>query len=388
MAESLIYLLSAALGTGKEAPNRIDYPRSLFLARSHGLTGMLYHALPNVPTICQPEPAVRDQLKKLAYTSAIRDALQDRELAELNQMFGERAIPFLLLKGFEVKKLYPKPEMRHMSDTDILINPEQAEAVRKCVESLGYCTERFDNGDTDVYRSPSGLCYEVHRSLAQEGFNPVSYRFLGELYSLAERISETNPMLRLSYEAHYAYILCHFVKHFLNGGIGVRQVMDIHLCRTKWQMDEKKLMQLLRELELAEFAASVEALGAYWFGNGATTEVTAELGEYILASGAFGSEEHKVANRMLKEEKKQSKMMYFFSRVFPPYNTMCFYYPVLKKGRILLPAFWLWRIIYALIFRRGKMKRELSTFSEIDKDALHQRAAFYRRCGLKVYDQI
>ena len=273
-----------------------------------------------------------------------------------------------------------------MSDTDLLIDPLQAEAVRLCFEGLGFRVDRYDKGDTDIYTSPSGLQYEVHRSVEREGFNDAARRLLKELLSYAQQEVSLKGMLCLPHEIHYAYILCHFVKHFLFGGIGVRQVMDIYLCRTKWKMDDAKLDHLLTELKLAEFAASVEALGAYWFGEAKGAEVTEELGEYILSSGVFGNEEHKVANQMLKEKRKQSRVSYFFSRVFLPYRSMCFYYPILKKWWILLPVLWMWRIFYALVFRRKKLKQEMSTLAETDRDALRQRADFYKRCGLDVYD--
>ncbi len=384
---SLIELLSSIINDRTNQLENIDIRPYIARFQKHGIYNLLYYAKPRLSVDSEYEVEVMNALKKASYASAVRNAIQDREMAELSSSFSNNGVKLLPLKGYVIKQLFPLPEMRHMSDTDILIDVIQAEQVKACLESIGFKCNRFNQGSTDIYISPAGMLYEVHRSLEEEGFNKQSCKFLSKLLSFAVPSEDNEFFLHLPYEEHYAYILCHFVKHLLSGGIGVRQVMDIYLCRKKWVFDEEKLAKLLAELELTEFAATIEKLANHWFGGGEGDAVTEELGEYILGSGVFGKEEQKVADRMLKEEEKQSKFSYVLSRLFPSYKTMCFYYPVLKKWAVLLPVFWVWRMIYALIFRRDKLKREVSTVSETDRDAVAQRALFYRRCGLNVYPE-
>lgn len=362
-----------------------DYEKIVHLAQCHGVLNMLGDAIAKLPISLRPEESILKYLKKAAFSAAVRSNIQGEELEVLKDIFRNNGIAAILLKGAVLKDLYLQSEHRHMSDIDILIGQGQGELINRILCNLGWTCLRFDNGSTDIYISDSGMKYEIHRDVSDEGFNEPTVVFLENLVTHAE--CRTAGFANLPYEEHYAYILCHFVKHLLNGGIGVRQVMDIYLCRKKWEFDEEKLNRLLAELELTEFAATIERLANHWFGNGEGDSVTEELGEYILGSGVFGKEEQKVADRMLKEEKKQSKLSYVWSRLFPSYKTMCFYYPVLKKWSILLPVFWVWRMIYALIFRRDKLKREVTTVSETDREAVRQRAAFYQRCGLNVYSE-
>lgn len=390
MDDIYVQFLDLIKGTLNQRPSdlSIEDPGKLIrLFEAHGLPHFLFYHAQRSSEALMPDQRYRQHLKRMAFVSATKDATQDREMNEIASAFSKDRLWVLPLKGYEIKHLYPGSEMRHMSDTDILIDVIQAEQVKACLDSIGFKNERFNQGSTDIYISPAGMLYEVHRSLEEEGFNRQSCKFLSKLLSFAVPSEDNEFFLHLPYEDHYAYILCHFVKHLLSGGIGVRQVMDIYLCRKKWEFDEEKLAKLLAELELTEFAATIEKLANHWFGSGEGDAVTEELGEYILGSGVFGKEEQKVADRMLKEEKKQSKFSYVLSRLFPSYKTMCFYYPVLKKWAVLLPVFWVWRMIYALIFRRDKLKREVSTVSETDRDAVAQRALFYRRCGLNVYPE-
>lgn len=385
MSNYLIFVLSSALGKSWNSSAQIDFSACLSLAMAHGVAPMLYYALPALPEGLLPDENFRSVLKKIAYSAATRNAIQDREMAEILDLFRANKLKLLPLKGYVIKKLYPKPDMRQMSDTDLLIDGSQAGQVKACLEGLGFTNNRFDQGDTDIYTSPSGLRYEVHRSLEGEGFNEPSREFLIELLRFAVPSQKDEPILSLPAEEHYVYVLCHFVKHLLSGGIGVRQVMDIFLCRKKWVMDGEKLSGLLKRLELTDFAATVERLANSWFDEAEGNSVTEELGRYILGSGVFGKEQQRITDRMLKEEKSKGKIVYLFSRLFPGYKSMCFYYPVLKKFPFLLPVFWIWRMIYALLFRRKKLLREVGTVNETDSSALRERAAFYRRCGLKVF---
>ena len=59
-------------------------------------------------------------------------------------------------------------------------------------------------------------------------------------------------------------------------------------------------------------------------------------------------------------------------------------YPLLRKLPILLPFFWIWRSIYALIFRGGKLKEEVGAVSETNQQLLQKRLDFYHRCGINI----
>ena len=385
--EQLISLLAMALGNSAPAAEGLNVLESLPAAQAHGVANMLYYALPQLPTEKQPKEAERRLLKELAYAAAAREALQHRELDTILARFEAEHISVLPLKGCVIKQLYPKPEMRYMSDTDLLFDPAQAASVRAALEELGYTTDRFAQGDTDLYSSPMRMNYELHRSLQNEGFNENSRRYLDGLLSCARPKAGCKYILELPKEEHYAYLLCHFVKHLLNGGIGVRQVMDIYLCKRQWSFDERKLQALLKELELSEFAATLERLAECWFGSGTGDAVTDELGAYILGSGTFGTDKQRVTDRILKEQKDANRAVYVLRRVFPPFALMSFYFPRLKKLPFLLPFYWIFRIFRGIFCRRQKLSVEMDTVFRTTDETVRERAAFYRRCGLRVYEK-
>ena len=56
---------------------------------------------------------------------------QMQAVDELCKAFEESGVDYMLLKGCNMKRLYPKPEMRAMGDADILIRKEQYDKILK-----------------------------------------------------------------------------------------------------------------------------------------------------------------------------------------------------------------------------------------------------------------
>ena len=352
------------------------------LAQQHGVLHLLYYAVAQSKPENKPDEELCAALKRKAYGALIREATQQRMLEELYSRFEASQIRCTALKGIVLKNLYPKPEFRFMSDIDILIDPRDAEAVRQHFEEMGCYVLTFDQSDTDLYLSPEGLNFEVKRTLRFESFNKTSELFLDKLLSFAVPIPGYSYVSALPNEEHYAYIICHMVKHMLDGGVGVRPVMDLWVCKNHMKLDENKKNELLRELKLTKFAEEAEHLADVWFGNEEERPFDAELGEYILSSGSFGSAENRVVDRIIHSKKGKGRIAYVLGRLFLPYRSMCYYFPVLQKWPVLLPVFWFWRMIRAAFCRRGKLSEELSAVSEANGERLSQRLSFYQRCGI------
>ena len=60
------------------------------------------------------------------------------ELRRVTAAFEENGIDYMLLKGSRMKALYPRQELRNMSDADVLIRMEQYDRICPIMESLGF----------------------------------------------------------------------------------------------------------------------------------------------------------------------------------------------------------------------------------------------------------
>jgi hypothetical protein len=54
------------------------------------------------------------------------------------KVFNKESIPVIVLKGLVARDFYPKPELRTMSDADVLVNKEDLNRVKKLLKNLGY----------------------------------------------------------------------------------------------------------------------------------------------------------------------------------------------------------------------------------------------------------
>ncbi len=380
--KNFIALLKAAVVPGSvpvlEDPNWADI---LSLAASHAVTALLY---PPLKRFLPPTDPILMSLKKQSFSAATRSGLQNAELSKIFDACEREQISILPLKGCVLKDLYPYPELRFMSDADLLIDRKNEKSMRALLESQGFCFHKVDAGDTDVYISPIGLNYEIHKSLEDEGYNSQTRAFSKSLLSASGSKAPYRYIRSLPAETHYIYVLIHFIKHFIYGGIGVRQFTDLYIFRKEQNLDEDKLREGLEDLGLSQFHQKLQNLCHYWFEDGTADPITEELSDYILSSGVFGTEENRSTDRILSNRQRGN---YFIARLFPTYGTMCGYFPILRKIPILLPFMWLWRMIRATLFRRKKLLRELDSLSSNDEDILARRAKFYQNCGLSVYDK-
>ncbi len=83
-----------------------------------------------------------------------------------------------------------------------------------------------------------------------------------------------------------------------------------------------------------EIQEQMSYLANVWFGNFEHTQISKELENYILRGGVYGSAENLVA---VHQAQKGGKIKYAISKIWLPYETIKFYYPVLKKHKWLLP---------------------------------------------------
>ncbi len=358
-----------------------DYDEILSIAERHAVTGLLY---PGLKKCLSPQDPLLSQMKKRSFGAATSASIRKKELGKIYDLCNNRELPVLPLKGCIIKELYPYPELRTMSDADLLIPPAGRSAIRKGLEDLGFRFHKVDAADTDVYISPLSLNYEIHLDLTEEGFSSKSRDFCARLLELSKPAEAESFVMALPPEEHYIYILCHFIKHFIYGGIGIRQLTDLYICYSNWGLDLQKVRDLLEELELSSFHNNLKALWEHWFLETPSTDTTEALGSYILHSGVFGNEEQRATDRLLSAEREGN---YIFSRLFPPYRLMKGYFPILRKLPFLLPFAWIWRAFRAVLFRRKKLTAELNAMSATDAHALNSKRQFYRHCGLSVYDK-
>ena len=192
----------------------------------------------------------------------------------------------------------------------------------------------------------------------------------------------------MSMEDEWIYELTHFAKHFRDGGIGCRHVLDLWMFRRAHpDMDESYIEQQLQVLKLAEFHRNVCALAQHWFEDAPANETVELMGEYIFASGSFGDQQSRKQGTALRQSKDSvfgtnAKRAYIWNRLFPPLWLLKSKYTVLQKAPWLLPVIWLIRPFYKLLFERNSLKKQMKEIDAIDDESLNRHRELLKKMGI------
>lgn len=307
------------------------------------------------------------------------------ELGRICEIFEESEIPFIPLKGAVIRKFYPEPWMRTSCDIDILVHEkdlERATAVLK--ENLGYTYERKEKGSHDMQMySLSGVHLELHYTLIEEGRLSKADNILSNIWNYAEEERKGSFQKRFSDEAFYFYHIAHMAKHFVNGGCGIKPFVDLWILNHSKEIlfEKEKRNELLLKGGLLKFAENAEKLSEVWFGKIEHTDITRQMEKYLLKGGVYGTMQNRVA---MQQAKSGGKFKYALSRIWLPYDTIKFHYPVLQKHKLLLPFCEIKRW-FKLLFKGGVKRSlgELSANSSITKEQKDEISSFLNELGLK-----
>lgn len=360
----VIALLKSAITEKAETlPEQFDIEQAYPILRRHGVTAMgyvgaLYCGIPK-------ELPAMQKLRMDYYAATLKSEGQMAAVKEICQAFDSNGIDYMLLKGCNMKPLYPRHELRSMGDADILIRMEQYAKTRVIMQGLGFVGE--EETDHEIIWRSKGLYLELHKRLMPTG-NHDYYRYYGDGWKVAQR--QQNNAYAMTKEDQFIYLFTHFAKHYRSGGIGCRHVVDLWVyLRCYPNMDTAYIRRELQTLALVEFYDNMMQVIAAWFQDSVWNERTEIISQVIFASGNWGSAKSHALSQIIRGRKKSDsalggKLRWFFRRAFLSLKQMSFRYPVLKKWPVLLPVFWVVRWIYTILFEHDKFIRRCRTLTK------------------------
>ena len=355
-ADFLQLLKSAIQNIPISSIDQSHFDTWVHIANKHRITTLFYYGVVHSGLFSPSDP----RLKPL-FHAACGDLLvherQFSELARITAAFDANGIDYMIVKGPNLKAIYPKPEMRPMSDIDILIRTEQYAQIQLVMSGLGF-EEKLESNHEFVW--VNGKCHvELHKFLIPS-YNPDYFSYYGNGWRLAKKTEGTRYVL--SDEDAFIYLFTHFAKHYRDSGIGLRHVIDLWVCRCHTpQLNEAYIQEELKKLQLDTFYANMMDTLRVWFDGAPATPVTDFITEFIFKNGVYGTRHSQLLSSALREKKvsktaKGLRLRRVWKIIFLPFPAMCERYPVLSRWPILLPFVWLWHLLRRL-FSVEKMKR-------------------------------
>ncbi len=383
----MLQLISSAL-TGSRPPQSddgISWELIYEISKNHSITNLI--AYPIADNSYNMSDELKDKFTKKLFERVFVTENQNAEIDRLVTAFEANDISYMPLKGLVLQNLYPSCDMRSMVDADILIKCEEYGKIAEIMQNLGYSFAGESDHEYNFFKKPF-IHIELHKHLIPS-YNEDMYAYFGNGWRSAKKCDGFCGRYELSTEDNFIYVLSHFAKHYRDGGIGIKHVIDIHLlCEKYTNMDKDYLEQNLLKLNLYEFYRNVLHLIDAWFRGGEFDETVCDMTAYIVNSGNFGSIKNSMSASAIRENKTlddAAKFKYIKS-VFPAPAKMKKIFPVLNKAPYLMPVMWLWRVVRLVLFRKEKISTLKNNAAMIKNDSVHKFNEHIKSVGLDIYN--
>lgn len=375
----LIEILKAAIHNKKYDEDKVDWQSLYDEVNAHQISPIIYHSLKK-ETLSSIDKDLLNKWKKEVFILNVVQKQHIKQIADIVNNLQKQGIEVLLLKGIVLRNLYPIPELRTMSDGDILIHKEDFQKVRNYLESIGYECGPDDNKIHRGFFAPNKLEIEVHWNIINEDyFNGYIRAFEDEVWKRKDSINFSGITSKtLCLNDLFLHLSFHMVVHAKYSGFGLRQLYDIALLiKNKYEdLDWKKIISYLKAYKVYKFMCGIMILINKIFDVRIPEEILCEhideeeinlLLENILMSGAHGKKEERKDFKILFDRDKCNldKKIRLYKFIFPESKVLKNRYPILKEYYCLLPVYWIRYLIG--IFRRNGF---INTFRYIMKSMI------------------
>ncbi len=332
---------------------QMDFQQLLQAAKRHTMTACVAYALECVGI--QEHSFTQEKEKAIR-----KNILLDAERKKILQCLEKEKIWYLPLKGAILKDWYPKIGMRQMSDNDILCDSSFRSKIKELMLAMGFTCAHFGISNDDAYFKPPIYNFEMHNALFTSVQGEKLYSYYQNVKEKLIKDENNSYGYHFKNEDFYIYLTAHEYKHFCEGGIGIRSLVDAYVFMKKFQdtLDWNYLEAELAKLNLVEYEQRRRILAKKLFLHEILTEEEQKMLNYYVDSNTYGILEHKVENN-LKKIGKGSKAKYLFYRFFLPMEQVKNYWNFFYRHKWLLPVLWIYRPIYGLFCKRDKIRLEL-----------------------------
>lgn len=341
--------------------------------KEHEVIGIVFDALLKSNKI--RNTAYFETFLKASLVESFHQIQQIEVVKKVLKQLTDNITKVLVLKGFELRRLYPKPEMRTMCDVDIMVEKDQLQKVKNILVGLGY-EARHHQGDIHYqFIKEKCLSIEVHLRLVNESNNTILSDFEKNIWNYTELCTAYDiPFYTLRQEENFIFLVLHLAKHIVYTGFGIRQVCDIALFIENHEgLDWMKIIQYAKSFHIEKFLYAVLSVCTNLFQiqvpgyikefRTKNRKFIASLLDTIFDSGVYG---YKTATRVLvnKMTKYQLKTKYEVKNIFCPDTELVLEkFKYAKKNKLLYPIAWCSWVIWICV-------KKIKTFIQTNRNRM------------------
>lgn len=349
--EFLQYCLNGACALSDSAKS-IDRQKLLQWAQQQAIVGVVFKGIERAGnTISIPREVL---LQWIGFVQQIeqQNRLLNKRCIEISEFFRENGLECCILKGQGNAMMYPNPLQRASGDIDlwtrgksikdiILFSHKNNPKGKACYHHVDYGL--FKDVEVEVHYRPTFmnnliLNRRLQRFMISEYYNKVSE------VELPDGIGKIKVP---TWKFNVVFQLSHIYRHVIQGGIGLRQIIDYYyLLKSEERSKKEDVTETLRYLGLYEIARAVMWVLKYVLGlpdEYLVAPVDERRGQFlyeeIMQGGNFGQYDKRVkhSNNFLQRNLNRLKQDMRLVHYFP---SECLWEPVFRGYH------WIWRLRY------------------------------------------
>ena len=384
----------------------LDWEKLFQLAKEQAVPFLFTYMLRRRKDSGCPEELMREWTARMFATIFETNGQRGNVLALLQELEAAGFQP-VLLKGYAAADCYACADCRISSDVDILIPARQEARVCAFLKKKGFnILPRWTDGHHSICTHPDYGCLEIHAELFDRLVADVWFRDLKkDIFDMRScvRIEANGGAYRtLGYTDNLLFMTLHMVKHFINGGISLRMLLDIGMFSSKYgaKIDFRQYWNVLQALSYdAMVSSAMWALVRYCGFDasafpGLPCEGDGQVGMLLsdLEQGGWlgknnideGHESRLVYSAYMQRKGEKNycasimrqRVSNALRRVFPARVVLMKYIPGAAENAGLVPAAWIGHVLHGLgvILSRNSKRVSAGKHADEEQKILRDRA--------------
>lgn len=361
--EDMLRLLGAGARGYEVSAAQMDMDAVRACAISQGVWPIVYKAAEKTADVSR---------WRSEFITAIAKSVTRKEFTlSIIKKLEENGIVCCLMKGAVVAELYAQPECRISGDTDIYINPADEAKAINFLKANGYAVEkRTKNNHHIKARHPVGGLLELHiRLYSKTSENIVFNGHITYSDKYEKALINGNEFHVMTTGDELMYLTAHYIKHLVNDGCGIRQVMDLllYIEKNSDKIDFDKYNETLKKLRYDKLIDVLKSVGTTYFGYDypvGDNSLTDKLLTDMESGGVFGysADDRANFNNLYCARRSSSKTKHFiyselkseqniFFKLFPPRRYLVKAGYGYAKNSLLIPFAWVNRLFNIAVHR-------------------------------------
>lgn len=349
----------------------IDFERILKISSISRVANCVYYGLLKLDKETLDKVPNLDKFKQECLLYGVKEKIQETEIVDIINAFNKENIDILFFKGYVLKYIFPKIDMRVMGDIDFLVEKKDIEKAQKVLENIGFTKDSILEFNVEVSYKRN-IEVELHKKLST-----AELKYFDDAWKYKEKFLNYSNTYTLEPHFHFVFLLSHALQHVKHGGLGLKYPLDFYLYLTKYDLDFNKIKKDLVKNKLDKFTKLILLLCNKWFnlslekyidfiGDFKVDDKVMETFEiFILSGGEYG------VNRNIYSVQKaaqKNKFKFLLSKIFKPFRYVVKIDHPKWWQYLLLPYYYLryWFIFFIL---RGKQNvKKAKHYVNDDKD--------------------